>query len=298
MDAWRTRPRTSPFSRVSNRSANGPVCTSARPVRRASTTSSTRSSTTRSTRRSRATRPASTSRCCADGGCRVDRQRPRHPGRSAPRVPRQVRGRDRAHDAPRGRQVRRRGLQDLRRPARRRRVGRERAVAPPRARDPSATAAATSRRSSTAASPSGRSSASATPTDTARRVTFWPDGTIMEELEFRAQTLLERLREMAFLNKGLEIVFRDERRRPADRADLQVRRRHRRLRRRTSTRRRSRCSQRVIVIERHLRRAARSRSRCSGTPASTRACTRSRTTSPPPRAGCTKRASRRPSPTS
>ena len=42
-------------------------------------------------------------------------------------------------------------------------------------------------------------------------VTFWPDGTIMEELEFRAQTLLERLREMAFLNKGLEITFHDER---------------------------------------------------------------------------------------
>jgi len=42
-------------------------------------------------------------------------------------------------------------------------------------------------------------------------VTFWPDGTIMEELEFRAQTLLERLREMAFLNKGLQITFRDER---------------------------------------------------------------------------------------
>jgi DNA gyrase subunit B len=42
-------------------------------------------------------------------------------------------------------------------------------------------------------------------------VTFWPDDTIMEETEFRAQTLLERLREMAFLNKGLEIVFRDER---------------------------------------------------------------------------------------
>ena len=42
-------------------------------------------------------------------------------------------------------------------------------------------------------------------------ITFWPDGTIMEELEFRAQTLVERLREMAFLNKSLEIVFRDER---------------------------------------------------------------------------------------
>ena len=42
-------------------------------------------------------------------------------------------------------------------------------------------------------------------------VTFWPDDSIFEETEFRAQTLLERLREMAFLNRGLEIVFRDER---------------------------------------------------------------------------------------
>jgi DNA gyrase subunit B len=42
-------------------------------------------------------------------------------------------------------------------------------------------------------------------------VTFWPDPEIMEEVEFRAQTLLERLREMAFLNKGLEINFCDER---------------------------------------------------------------------------------------
>jgi DNA gyrase subunit B len=42
-------------------------------------------------------------------------------------------------------------------------------------------------------------------------VSFWPDPTVFEETEFRAQTLLERLREMAFLNKGLEIRFRDER---------------------------------------------------------------------------------------
>ena len=42
-------------------------------------------------------------------------------------------------------------------------------------------------------------------------VSFWPDASIFEETEFRAQTLLERLREMAFLNKGLEIRFRDER---------------------------------------------------------------------------------------
>jgi DNA gyrase subunit B len=42
-------------------------------------------------------------------------------------------------------------------------------------------------------------------------VTFWPDPTVFEEVEFRAQTLLTRLQEMAFLTKGLEIVFRDER---------------------------------------------------------------------------------------
>jgi DNA gyrase subunit B len=42
-------------------------------------------------------------------------------------------------------------------------------------------------------------------------VTFWPDGTIFEDTELRAQTLIERLREMAFLNRGLEIVFRDQR---------------------------------------------------------------------------------------
>jgi DNA gyrase subunit B len=45
-------------------------------------------------------------------------------------------------------------------------------------------------------------------------VTFWPDPTVFEETEFRAQTLMERLQEMAFLNKGLEIRFRDERTSP------------------------------------------------------------------------------------
>jgi DNA gyrase subunit B len=51
---------------------------------------------------------------------------------------------------------------------------------------------------------------------TGTAVTFWADPTIMEEVEYRAQTLLERLREMAFLNKGLKIVFRDERTDPPD----------------------------------------------------------------------------------
>jgi DNA gyrase subunit B len=45
-------------------------------------------------------------------------------------------------------------------------------------------------------------------------ITFWPDPAVFEEMDFRAQTLMERLREMAFLNKGLEIRFRDERTEP------------------------------------------------------------------------------------
>jgi len=46
---------------------------------------------------------------------------------------------------------------------------------------------------------------------TGSSVTFWPDATIFEETEFRAQTLIERLQVMAFLNRGLEIRFKDER---------------------------------------------------------------------------------------
>ena len=42
-------------------------------------------------------------------------------------------------------------------------------------------------------------------------VTFWPDPSIFEEVEFRAQTISERLQMMAFLNRGLEIRFADQR---------------------------------------------------------------------------------------
>ena len=44
-------------------------------------------------------------------------------------------------------------------------------------------------------------------------MTFWPDPTIFvaEGTEFVARTVLERLQTMAFLNRGLEIVFKDER---------------------------------------------------------------------------------------
>jgi DNA gyrase subunit B len=46
---------------------------------------------------------------------------------------------------------------------------------------------------------------------TGTTVTFWPDPSIFEDVEFRAQTVLERLQMYAFLNRGLEIRFRDER---------------------------------------------------------------------------------------
>ncbi|HUV57801.1 MAG TPA: DNA topoisomerase (ATP-hydrolyzing) subunit B [Acidimicrobiales bacterium] len=46
---------------------------------------------------------------------------------------------------------------------------------------------------------------------TGTTVTFVPDPTIFEDVDFRAQTILERLQVMAFLNRGLEINFTDER---------------------------------------------------------------------------------------
>ena len=48
---------------------------------------------------------------------------------------------------------------------------------------------------------------------TGTTITFWPDPTIFaaEGVEFISRTVLERLQTMAFLNKGLEIVFKDER---------------------------------------------------------------------------------------
>ena len=51
-------------------------------------------------------------------------------------------------------------------------------------------------------SPNGRTGTS---------VTFWPDPRVFDEIEFRAETILERLQEYAFLNAGLEIRFTDNR---------------------------------------------------------------------------------------
>jgi DNA gyrase subunit B len=42
-------------------------------------------------------------------------------------------------------------------------------------------------------------------------VAFWPDPDIFEEIDFRFETLSNRMREMAFLNAGLRITLTDER---------------------------------------------------------------------------------------
>lgn len=46
---------------------------------------------------------------------------------------------------------------------------------------------------------------------TGTKVTFYPDAEIFETLDFKYATLRHRLRELAFLNKGLEIIFTDYR---------------------------------------------------------------------------------------
>ena len=48
-------------------------------------------------------------------------------------------------------------------------------------------------------------------TRTGTTITFWPDERVFDTIEFKSQTICERLQIMAFLNKGLTIGFHDER---------------------------------------------------------------------------------------
>ena len=175
---------------------------------RACTTSSTRSSTTRSTRRWPATATRSTSRIHIDNSVTVVDN-----GRGIPvdmHAERQAGRRGRADEAARRRQVRQQQLQGLRRPARRRRLGGQRAVRAARARDlarrPGLPAELRARQADER--PRGhrrRRSAAGT------KITFKPDAQIFETTDFSFDTLAQRLRELAFLNAGLAITLDDER---------------------------------------------------------------------------------------
>ena len=87
-------------------------------------------------------------------------------------------------------------------------------------------------------------------------------------VEFVARTILERLQMMAFLNKGLEIRFTDERPEHEHEGHLPVRRRHHRLRQ-APQRLEGGAVQAGRLLRGRARRTRRSRSRSSGTPATT-----------------------------
>src|SRR5690348_6022121 len=56
---------------------------------------------------------------------------------------------------------------------------------------------------------------------TGTKVTFKPDGSIMDVTKFNFDTLATRLRELALLNKGLKITLTDEREEPARASEFQ-----------------------------------------------------------------------------
>ncbi len=45
---------------------------------------------------------------------------------------------------------------------------------------------------------------------TGTKVTFYPDASIFETVEFKAETIKKKLKETAFLNKNLKLIFKDE----------------------------------------------------------------------------------------
>ena len=76
-------------------------------------------------------------------------------------------------------------------------------------RDPPRPASCTG--SSTTTPSRGRWRRSARRTGTGTELTFWADPKVFETTTYNIETIARRLQEMAFLNKGLTIVLRDER---------------------------------------------------------------------------------------
>ena len=228
------------------------------------------------------------------------RRRSRHPGRPVPLRPAQgqERGRGRADRAARRRQVRRRRLQGLRRPPRRRRVGRQRAVGAARHRGRPGRHALPPgvRQGRQAAGQAGAWSAHAAAGPHAAPPS--PSGptrpSSAEGTEFHARTVLERLQTMAFLNKGLEIQFIDERPDKEQTVSYLYKGGIVDFVKHLNASKEALFSQ--VAASSAPRTTRRSRSPCSGTRATTRASTASPTASPPPRAACTWRASRPRSP--
>ena len=47
--------------------------------------------------------------------------------------------------------------------------------------------------------------------ETGTQITFYPDGSIFEEIEFSFDIIKNRIKELAYLNKGLRMTVQDER---------------------------------------------------------------------------------------
>ena len=157
-----------------------------------------------------------------------------------------VRRRGRADQAPRGRQVRQGRLQGLRRPARRRRrrvnalsewleveVRRDGKVYQQQLR---------ARQADAPLKEIGVTDKRGT------KITFKPDPEIFETTRIQLRHPCERLRELAFLNRGIAITIDDER--DAARSTSSLRGRHRRSSSSTSTRTRQPIHDEVIYLQR------------------------------------------------
>ena len=103
------------------------------------------------------------------------RQRPRHPGRSASEIQEQVGARSDHVHAARRRQIQLQGLRDLGRPARRRRLGRQRAVRAHGGRGRARAASSTAWRSSAASRRASWKKLGSAPNRRGTKVRFQPD---------------------------------------------------------------------------------------------------------------------------
>ena len=156
-------------------------------------------------------RPRQLHRGRAGGGRlpRRHRQRPRHPGRPAPQVPEEVGARGHHDHAPRRRKVRLQGLRDLRRPARRRRLGGERPVRAAGGRGRARARRSTARFSPAACRSRSWKRSGRVQNRRGTRVRFRPDPQIFgEDARFQPRRLFKMARSKAYLFGGVEIRWR------------------------------------------------------------------------------------------